>query len=151
QFAHDLAAAFVIKCRNNHLDSHNLIAALPRMRRALDTAVTHAKLLPALRSWRNLQLSASVNRRNIYLRTQRCLRNRYGNRNLDIISHTCEHRVRPRPHNHEQVTRSAAVDPRIPLALQPDPLPIAGSRLDAKIHSLRPANRALAVAGAAIV
>src|SRR5581483_785189 len=74
-------------------------------------------------------------------------RHRHGD--LNIVAHARKHRMRAGAHNQEQVSGRSAVHARVALALQPDSLPIARSRLDAKLHSLGPAYRAFAVAGGA--
>ena len=48
------------RCGTSDLDGDDLVAALAGMLRALDAALAHAQLLPALRAGRNLQLRAAV-------------------------------------------------------------------------------------------
>ena len=57
----------------------------------------------------------------------------------------------PSAHDQVEVARRAAVQPRIALALQPDPLAVARARLDAELHRLGAVHHAFAVAGRAVV
>ena len=65
--------------------------------------------------------------------------------------HPRKHRVRPHLDDQIQIARRAAVRARVALARQPDPLPIARSRLDAELQRLAPRHHALAVARRAAI
>src|ERR1700688_1462397 len=129
---------------NLHLD--NLVAAHSILSCRRHALLPQPQLLPRLRSWRDLQHAAPINRRHFELRSQCCLECRHRHNNVDVISLTSKQWMLPNADNHIKIADSTAAQPRVPFTRNPNALPIARPRLDANLQRISPLHAALAMA-----
>jgi hypothetical protein len=105
--------------------------------------------LACLRSGRDFQLRAAINRRHFNLRAQRGFRNCNRNSYIYIVYVAREDGIGSGANNQIQISGRTAVDPGISFAGQTNSLAVARSRLDAKFRGLCSRDCPLALAGGA--
>src|SRR6185437_554847 len=133
------------------LHLNNFIAAHAVARCARHALLAQPQLLPGLRPRRNLQLRPSaaivcIDGRHFDLCAQRGFRNGHRHRDMDIVAHAGEYRMRPDLDDQIQVARRAALRSRVAFARKPDTLPIARAGLNAELQRLALGDGAFAAA-----
>src|ERR1039458_9394707 len=99
EFAHDLAASFVVQRWYYHGDGDNLVTSLPGPLRILDSALAHAQFLAALGTGRNLQLRTPIDGQHIDLDSKRSFRHGHRYSDVNIVANTAEYRVSARSYD----------------------------------------------------
>src|SRR5271156_5581864 len=95
KLAQDLFRSLVPELGYYHLHGDNFIAAYALVDCRRNSLATHAQLLPALGSGRDLQLGAAVDGRHVDFGSQRGFRHSHWDLNLNIIARPCEYGMAP--------------------------------------------------------
>src|SRR5262249_27874575 len=131
---------------NNNFDLNNLVAAITLASSRRNSLFPQPQLLAALRSRRNAQLRAPVNRWHLNLGAQSGFPCGHRDSYIDVVAIAAENRMLASANNDIQIARRAAVSSGVSLACKTDALPVTSSGFDPHLQWLSAGNYARSLA-----
>src|SRR5271167_4985072 len=145
QFAQNLLRLFIAHIGRNDLYFHNLVAARAFLHSRWHSLLAQTQLLSALRSRRNLQQSAAIDRRYFDLPAQAGFRETDWNREINVVAVALEDGMLARAHDDVEIACGCAHRAGIAAARKTNALTVARASLDADLERLGALHAALAV------